>query len=66
MQQTFLRLPKVIDATGRSKVSIYSDIKAGKFPAPIKIGPRAVAWVSTDIEQWINGRISAAKGRAAA
>lgn len=42
--------------TGKSRSSVYRDIKAGIFPAPVQIGRRAVAWRSTDIEVWVAGR----------
>ena len=59
--QTLFRLPAVVQITGRSKPSIYKDVKEGRFPSPIKIGDRAVAWVSTDIEKWVEQRIAASQ-----
>jgi predicted DNA-binding transcriptional regulator AlpA len=44
---------------GKSRTEIYRDIQAGNFPAPIRIGARAVVWDSTAIETWQEGRISA-------
>lgn len=41
----FLRLPDVKALTGLSKTSLYSLIREQDFPAPIRLGPRAVAWV---------------------
>mgnify|MGYP000185404666 FL=1 len=55
----FLRLPAVIALVGKSRTAIYRDIQAGSFPAPIRIGARAVAWDSTAIESWQQARISA-------
>ena len=43
------KLPEVQKHYPASKASIYAWVKAGRFPAPIKIGPRAVAWRSADI-----------------
>ena len=57
-----VRLAEVIHSTGRSRSSIYSDIKEGVFPKPIKIGKRAVAWSSEDITKWIDDRINAVGG----
>jgi len=54
---TILRLPGVIARTGLSRSSIYSWIADGKFPKPVSLGPRAVGWVVTEIEQWIRQRI---------
>lgn len=56
----FMRLPAVMEATGRGRSAIYADIKHGRFPAPINIGPRAVAWDAAAIEQWQQKQISSA------
>lgn len=60
-----LRLPDVISRTGRSRSRIYSDIQAGDFPKPINIGPRAVAWVESEIDDWVEQRIAARETQAA-
>ena len=39
----FLRLRQVIEATGRSRSSIYEAIKAGTFPPPIPIASASQA-----------------------
>lgn len=57
----FLKLPVVMGKTGKSRSSIYADIKNNLFPAPIKIGPRAVAWTSASIVEWQEARIKASK-----
>jgi prophage regulatory protein len=51
-----LRLHDVRDATGLSRSSIYAD---PDFPKPVKIGARAVAWVETEVRDWISARITA-------
>lgn len=50
-----LRLKQVISQTGLSKSTIYRMEAAGKFPARVKIGLRAVGWKSADIQAFING-----------
>jgi len=50
------RLNRVCKYVGLSKSTIYLMIKSGKFPAPIKISTRAVAWRSDQITGWINSR----------
>lgn len=41
---------KVVSAIfGRSTASIYRDVKAGRFPAPIKIGQRCTRWRVADL-----------------
>jgi prophage regulatory protein len=53
----FLRLPKVKTITGLSKSSLYALIRANSFPAPIRLGPRTVAWVRSEIKQWAAERV---------
>ncbi len=53
-----LRLPTVLTAVGKSRSQLYRDIEAGKFPAPIKLGERAVGWRQSTIEQWLDSRSS--------
>ncbi|MGH8183894.1 MAG: helix-turn-helix transcriptional regulator [Rhodanobacteraceae bacterium] len=48
-----LRLPQVKAQTGLSRSELYRRIGMGAFPAPIKIGARASAWSSAEIERWI-------------
>jgi prophage regulatory protein len=54
---SFLRLPEVKLLTGLSKSSLYSLIRANSFPAPVRLGPRTVAWVRSEIKQWAAERI---------
>lgn len=51
-----LRLPAVIDAVGLKKSSIYSRIALHEFPAPVRLGARAVAWRADELERWIATR----------
>ena len=44
-----LRLKSVIDLTGLSRSRVYELIAVGAFPAPVKIGVRAVAWRASEI-----------------
>ena len=55
--ERLLRLPEVQHQTGLGKSAIYSRVKAGTFPAPVKLGPRASAWSLSSIENWISDRI---------
>lgn len=53
-----LRLPEVITKTGRSRSTIYSDIEAGRFPKPVKLGARAIGFVADEVDAWIAARIA--------
>jgi prophage regulatory protein len=58
MYQTILRLALVKQRTGLSRSSIYSGVKQGTFPAQISLGPRAVGWLESSIDAWIQSRIA--------
>jgi prophage regulatory protein len=51
-----LRSPEVEDRTQRSRVQCWRDIKAGKFPAPVELGPNSVGWFEDEIEAWLATR----------
>jgi prophage regulatory protein len=53
-------LPAVKRVTGKSRSAIYQEIKDGKFPKPVKLGPRAVGWVEDEIADY-NERVIAAR-----
>jgi prophage regulatory protein len=59
---TVLRLPQVIERCGFSRSAIYKAIAAGTFPRPIRLGLRAVAWVESDVEEWLANKIAASRG----
>ncbi|MBU3020254.1 AlpA family transcriptional regulator [Alteromonas sp. McT4-15] len=63
-QQRILRLPEVKAKTGFGRSTIYALMASGEFPRSIRIGARAVGWLESDIDQWIETRrIGAAYGR---
>jgi prophage regulatory protein len=52
-----LRLPAVEAETGLSRATIYRLASEGAFPAPVKLGARASAWRTADIDAWIASRV---------
>ena len=44
-----VRLPRVLALTGVSTATWYRGISSGIYPAPVKIGSRAVAWRMADL-----------------
>lgn len=53
-----LRRREVELKTGKSRASIYADIRAGTFPEPVSIGRNSVAWVEREIEFWVSERLA--------
>ncbi|MDF1629993.1 MAG: AlpA family phage regulatory protein [Marinobacter sp.] len=52
-----MRLQAVIDTTGLSRPTIYKRMALDLFPTPVQLGERAVAWVSDEIEMWVQARV---------
>ena len=48
-----LRRAEVEELTGLRKTAIYQKMKSGEFPRPKRIGPRAVRWRASMIQEWI-------------
>lgn len=59
-----IRREEVERRAAKSRSSIYRGIRAGTFPAPVRVGRRAVAWSEAEIEAWIASRPRASVGRA--
>ncbi len=55
-EERLLRRPEVEVQTGLTRSTIYRLMRAGEFPEPLKLGPRAVRWRATEIESWIAER----------
>jgi predicted DNA-binding transcriptional regulator AlpA len=45
-----LRLPEVLAKIPVSKSTWYSGVKDGRYPAPVRLGPRTVAWRESEID----------------
>ena len=57
MTETFLRLPGVKKRTDFGRSHIYSLIKQGQFPKQIYLGPQSVAWLESEVSDWMKERI---------
>lgn len=56
VQPVFLRMPTVIRLTGLGRSTIYRLIAQQKFPGPVRVGTRAVAWRRSDLDRWSEAR----------
>jgi len=51
--EEFLPWPEVHRLTGgKPRSTVWRWQKAGRFPAPVHIGPNSVAWRRSEIEAW--------------
>jgi prophage regulatory protein len=60
-KQKILRLPAVKAVTGLSRSTIYKKIAEGTFKKPVSLGARAVGWIESEIDEWLESRIAASR-----
>lgn len=58
MAEIIRRMSDVKTKTGLSRSTIYELIKKDEFPKPISLGLRAVGWLDSELESWIQKRIA--------
>lgn len=51
-----LRRPAVLQLIGYSVSGLYAEMRKGRFPHPLHVGPRAVAWREDEVHAWIEAR----------
>lgn len=59
MVTPLLRRPEVQSLTSLSRSSLFALVAAGRFPRPVRVSSRRVAWLQTDIEAWLAEKVSA-------
>lgn len=58
-KQRVLRKPAVKARIGISADStLYDLMAAGQFPRPINLGARAVGWIESEVDAWIETRMA--------
>jgi prophage regulatory protein len=53
-----LRWPEVQQRVGICRSQAHQLISKSKFPAQVKLGPRASGWIESEIIAWIEQRIA--------
>lgn len=61
MSESLIRLSEVQRRTGYSKAWLYRLMSEKRFPLPVKIGSRAIAFIESEIDAWIQERINASR-----
>lgn len=51
-----LRLPETSAMVGLKRASIYALMAEGRFPRPVRLSARAVAWRMSDLQRWLSER----------
>lgn len=55
----FIRMREAVKKTGLSKSSIYDLMALGQFPQTVHLSGRSVAFVESEIDDWMAKRIAA-------
>ena len=61
MATQILRLPAVKAQTRLSRNTIYLRVSQGSFPSPISLGDRAVGWIESEVQEWIQRQIDSTR-----
>jgi len=60
--EKLLRLPVVLSRVPIARSAWYQGVKDGRYPAPIKLGPKTSAWREADINKLIADLAAAREG----
>ncbi len=52
-----MKMKEVMHTTSLPRSTIYKYINDGNFPKSISLGERNVAWVESEVEDWISEKI---------
>lgn len=58
LNNAVLRWPEVAKIVPISRSHAHALAAKGKFPKPIKLGPRASGWLESEINAWLVERIA--------
>lgn len=51
----YVRLYQILAVFPVSRSTFWAGVKSGRFPKPVKLGPRTTAWRVEDIRRLIDG-----------
>lgn len=52
MTERLIRRPEVESIVGLKRSMIYRLMREGRFPTPVKLSARAVAWRLSEVQAW--------------
>ena len=51
-----IRLKKVQEHYPKSRVQIWRDVRAGRFPPPVEIGANSIGWFEDEVEAHVKAQ----------
>ena len=55
MSERLLTRTEVEQRVGLGRSALYRAMREGRFPEPLRVGPKSVRWLLSEVEQWIAG-----------
>ncbi|EHO2015382.1 AlpA family transcriptional regulator [Escherichia coli] len=52
----FIKIESVLERCAISRATLYRLIKQGDFPRQVHLSQRAVGWLESDVDEWIDSR----------
>lgn len=59
MQKRLISIKEVMHKTSLARSTIYKYIAERAFPKSVSLGASKVAWLETEIDDWIDAKLSA-------
>jgi prophage regulatory protein len=56
MVDRLLPCAEVVERVALSRVHLWRLVRDGRFPAPVQVGPRKIAFRESAIREWIDSR----------
>ena len=57
MSIKLIRIKEVMERTGLGRSTVYKYMNLGLFPKSVNLTSRAVAWVESEVDAWIQNSI---------
>jgi prophage regulatory protein len=58
MAERFLSMRQVLERVNLCRTTLYERMEAGTFPQSVPLGPKRIAFVESQIDAWMQARIS--------
>jgi prophage regulatory protein len=55
----FLTKPEVLRITGFSAATLWREVRAGRFPAPVALSAKRIGFLQSEIEAWVSNKVQA-------
>lgn len=64
IKDRILSIKDLMQILNLGRTTIYSLLKRGEFPAPLRLSPRRIGWRISQIEEWLDKKLQKSyKGR---